>query len=110
MDHAILKAPTSTRHHQPSIFSSLAIAIGVGMALAILAGMIGGKVHGWRGGVAMLILLGIPTCAVGTAMAIIALVWRKENPKLGQAALWLNGMIAFFGFPLMIYWVLALAQ
>ena len=43
----------------------------------------------------------------GTGLAIISLVWRKENRTLGQYALWLNGMLAFFSFPVMVFWLLS---
>lgn len=96
-------------HEQRSVLATLAIVIGVAMVAAIVLGIGGGIVHGWKGQVAMLILTSIPVCTLGTGLAVISLIWRKENKKLAQAALWLNGLVAFFGFPLMIYWVLVLA-
>lgn len=102
---------TEPNHIDRKIHSGLAalsLVIGAGMTLAILLGMVGGKVHNWKAGVGMLIMLSIPICTLGTALAIVSLIWRKENKKLAQAGLWLNGLLAFFGFPLMIYWLLAI--
>lgn len=93
---------------KPSALATLSLVIGAGMALAILVGMVGGEVHKWKAGVGLLIMVSIPICTLGTGLAIASLVWRKENKKLAQAGLWLNGMLAFFGFPLMIYWLLAM--
>ena len=89
-----------------SLVGGASLAIGVVMALAIAVGMVGGLVHNWKGPVATLILIAIPVCAISTGLALISLVWRKENKNIGQAALWLNGMLAFFGLPLMMWWLL----
>ena len=92
---------------QKPVFAVLSLATGIGMAFAMAVGITGGLVHGWKGQVAMLILATIIICAGGTSLAIISLVWRKENRTLGQYALWLNGMLAFFGFPVMVFWLLS---
>ena len=93
--------------HRP-VLAALSLLIGVLMALIVLGGMIAGKAQGWKGGVGMLILACVPVCTVATAMAIISLVWRQENKSVAQYSLWLNGLLGFFAFPLMVYWLLAM--
>ena len=99
---------TMKSEHRP-VFAAIGLAIGLAMFLAILGGMVGGKVHGWKAEIGMLIFLAIPICAIGTGLAMISLVMRRESKSLAQAALWLNGMITFFGFPLMVYWLISIA-
>lgn len=99
--------PSDTQQNR-SVLSILALIIGIAMALAIIVGMVGGKIHGWKPQVGMLILISIPVCALATGLAMISLVWRRENKHIGQAALWINGMITFFGVPLLVYWLLAM--
>ncbi len=108
MQHSIEAESKQQEQYQASVLSGISLLIGLGMALAILAGMIGGKVHGWKGGVSMLILWSVPVCTIGTALALASLVWRSENKHLAQIALWVNGMVAFFAFPLLVYWLLGM--
>ena len=103
-----LRRSEKTVVQQAPIFATTGLIIGVAMLLAIFGGMVGGKVYGWKAEIGMLILSAIPICALGTGLAMIALVMRQESKSLAQAALWLNGMIAFFGFPLMVYWLIAI--
>lgn len=98
---------TTIVQHRP-VFASTGLAIGGAMLLAILGGMVGGVIQGWKAEIGMLIFMAIPICALGTALAMISLVTRRENKTLAQTALWLNGMITFFGFPLMVYWLIAI--
>src|SRR5512133_2558121 len=87
-----------TRHDR-SVLSGLSLLIGIAMVLSILTGIAGGLAHVWRGQVAVLILMAVPVCSLGTGLAIASLVWRKESHNIGQAGLWLNGLLAFFAFP-----------
>jgi hypothetical protein len=93
--------------HRP-VLAALSLLIGMSMALIVVVGMVAGKSQGWKGGVGMLILACVPVCTVATAMAIISLVWRRENKSVAQYALWLNSLLGFFAFPLMVYWLLAM--
>lgn len=93
--------------HRP-VLAALSLLMGMTMSLAVLVGMIAGKAHGWKGGVGMLILTCVPWCGAATALAIISLVYRKESKAVAQYALWLNGLLGFFAFPLMVYWLIAM--
>lgn len=88
-----------------SILAALALLAGLGMTLAIAIGMIGGMFHPWKAQVGLLIMASIPVCTIATGLAIASLIWRKENKSLAQSALWLNGMLAFFAFPIAISWL-----
>ncbi len=91
----------------PPVFAALSLIVAVATLVTLAVGIVGGLMHGWAGQVAMLILVSIPVCTIGTALAIISLVWRHESRSLGQAGLWLNGMTAFFGVPMVVFWLLA---
>ncbi|GEM_PF-6803907 len=93
--------------HAP-VLAVLSWMFGIAMVLAIVVGMSLGKVMGWKGQVGVLILSAVPVCTVGTGLAIASLIWRKEDKRVVQGALWLNGLVGFFAFPIMIYWLLAM--
>lgn len=99
-------APDETKH--PPVFALLSWAIGIGMLITLILGMGVGRVMGWKGQIGLLILSAVPVCTVGTGFAIASLIWRRENKHIVQGALWLNGLLAFFAFPLLCYWLLAL--
>lgn len=102
------EATLAKPQHAPvlAVFSWL---IGIAMVLAIIAGMGLGKVLGWKGQIGILILFSVPVCTLGTGLAIASLIWRKEDKRIVQGALWLNGLVGFFAFPTAIYWLLAMA-
>lgn len=100
--------PTPTKAQHPPVLTLLSWLIGVAMALAIVIGMGAGKVMHWKGAIGLLILAAVPVCTLGTGLAIASLIWRKENKRFVQGALWLNGLLAFFAFPILIYWLLAM--
>ena len=99
---------TELPHKTSSVLSGLSLAIGILTLLTILVVMISGAISGARGSVATTLLMVVPTCALGTALAIIALVWRQEDKRLGTAGLWLNGLMAFLAFPVMVLWLLGI--
>jgi uncharacterized membrane protein YadS len=109
MEHMMQQAQTvvADRHHAP-VLAVLSWLIGIAMVLAIIIGMSLGKVMGWKGQVGVLILSAVPVCTVGTVLAIASLIWRKEDKRVVQGALWLNGLLGFFAFPILVYWLLAM--
>jgi uncharacterized membrane protein YadS len=109
MEHVMeyTETPVVKARHAP-VLAVLSWLLGVAMVLAILIGMALGKAMGWKGQVGLLILAGVPLCTLGTSLAIASLIWRKEDKRFAQGALWLNGLVAFFAFPLMLYWLLAM--
>lgn len=88
------------------VLTVLSLLIGAGMLVAMVVGMIAGLVEGWKGGVGMLILSAIPVCAVATLLALVALIWRRESKPLAQVSLWINGMLGFFAFPILVFWLI----
>ncbi len=101
------QAPAVKPEHAP-VLAVLSWAIGVLMVLAVLIGALSGKLGGWKGQIGVLIVAAIPVCALGTGLAVASLIWRKEDKRVVQGALWLNGMVTFFAFPAMVYWLLAM--
>lgn len=101
------QATVAKPQHKPFL-ATLSWLIGIGMILTIVVGMGLGKVMGWKGQIGILILFSVPICTFGTGLAIASLIWRKEDKRVVQGALWLNGLLGFFAFPIAIYWLLAM--
>ena len=99
---------TQQIHKTHSVFSTLSLVVGILTLLVILTLMISGAVNGQRGSVATSLLVVVPVCSLGVALAIFALVWRQEDKRLGTAGLWLNGLMAFLAFPVMVLWLLGI--
>ena len=101
------ETPVAKTRHVP-VLAVLSWLLGIAMVVAILVGMLLGKAMGWKGQVGLLILSGVPFCTLATGLAIASLIWRKEDKRVAQGALWFNGLVAFFAFPVMLYWLLAM--
>lgn len=101
------EAADAKPEHRP-VLAVLSWMIGIAVILAIIIGAISGKVMGWKGQIGFLIVMAMPICTLGTALAIASLIWRKEDKHVVQGAMWLNGMVAFFAFPAIVYWLLAM--
>lgn len=94
--------------HQSPVLAVLSWTLGIAMVLAIIIGMSLGRVMDWKGQVGVLIISAVPVCTVGTGLAIASLIWRKEDKRVVQGAMWLNGLLGFFAFPILVYWLLAM--
>jgi hypothetical protein len=99
--------PATVTHapHKPGL-AVLSLLVSFSMFVAMFIGITVGVFHPWKGAVAMLILAAVPVCTFGTALALIALIWRKESKPLCQYALWTNGLLGFFSFPILCFWVI----
>ena len=101
------QATVAKPQHAPFL-ATLSWLVGIAMVLAIIAGMGMGKAMGWKGQIGVLILMSAPVCTLGTGLAIASLIWRREDKRVVQGALWLNGLLGLFCFPIAIYWLLVM--
>lgn len=103
----IAAAQAAPAMHRP-VFATFSILIAIAIALTWLISL----VAVWQGaspaGAGIALLLTIPAGAIGAGLAIVALMFRGENKRIVQYGLWLNGLLGFFAFPLMMTVLLAM--
>ncbi len=90
------------------VFATLSILIAIAIALTWLISLIAVWGGASPAGAGVALLLTIPAGAVGAGIAILTLMFRGENKKIVQYGLWLNGLLGFFAFPLMMTVLLGL--
>ena len=100
-DNAASQNPTVPAISRP-VLATFSILIAAAVALTWVISLIAV----WRGvppaGSGLAILLTVPAGAVGSGIAILALMYRGENKHIVQYGLWTNGLLGFFAFPLMM--------
>lgn len=88
--------------HSRPLLAVGSILIAVVVAITWIASIVSSHLGAAPATAGMVLLGTIPLALAGTALSMLSLMFRNENKHFVQYGLWINGLFAFFAFPVMV--------